>query len=196
MWNLKINNANELTKQKETHRLREWTYDCSGKGRVREFGKVVYTLLYLKWITKRTYCLVHGTLLNVMWQPGWEWGLGENGHTYGWVPLLFTWNCHNIVNQLCSDTKCMLMYVKSLQSCPTRCDPMDCSPPGSSVHMIFQERILEGVVMPFSRVQNKKFKRKRVSILHSCQQCMSDPISPHPLTSTWCYLLTILVSVW
>lgn len=30
------------------------------------------------------------------------------------------------------------------------------------------------------------------------QQCMSDPISPHPLTSTWCYhyILTILVSVW
>ena len=30
-----------------------------------------------------------------------------------------------------------------LQSCPTLCDPMDCSPPGSSVHGILQERILE-----------------------------------------------------
>ena len=29
------------------------------------------------------------------------------------------------------------------QSCPTFCDPMDCSPPGSSVHGILQARILE-----------------------------------------------------
>ena len=34
---------------------------------------------------------------------------------------------------------------KSLQSCPTLCDPMDCSPPGSSVHGIFQARVLEWV---------------------------------------------------
>ena len=32
---------------------------------------------------------------------------------------------------------------KSLQSCPTIFDPMDCSPPGSSVHGILQARILE-----------------------------------------------------
>ena len=32
---------------------------------------------------------------------------------------------------------------KSLQSCPTLCDPMDCRPPGSSVHGIFQARVLE-----------------------------------------------------
>ena len=39
------------------------------------------------------------------------------------------------------------MKVKSerevAQSCPTPCDPMDCSPPGSSVHRIFQARVLE-----------------------------------------------------
>ena len=29
------------------------------------------------------------------------------------------------------------------QSCPTLCDPTDCSPPGSSVHGIFQARVLE-----------------------------------------------------
>ena len=42
-------------------------------------------------------------------------------------------------------------YYQSLQSCPTLCDPMDCRPPGSSVHGILQARILEWVVMPFSR---------------------------------------------
>ena len=34
--------------------------------------------------------------------------------------------------------------------CRTLCDPMDCSLPGSSVHGIFQARILEQVAMPFS----------------------------------------------
>ena len=37
------------------------------------------------------------------------------------------------------------------QSCPTLCDPMDCSPPVSSVHGILQARILEWVAIPFSR---------------------------------------------
>ena len=37
------------------------------------------------------------------------------------------------------------------QLSPTLCDPMDCSLPGSSVHEIFQERILEWVAISFSR---------------------------------------------
>ena len=36
-------------------------------------------------------------------------------------------------------------------SCPTLCDPMDCSPPGSSVHGLFQARILEWVAISFAR---------------------------------------------
>ena len=43
---------------------------------------------------------------------------------------------------------CMLSHV---QSCLTLCDPMDCSPPGSSVHGILRTRILEWVAMPSSR---------------------------------------------
>ena len=37
------------------------------------------------------------------------------------------------------------------QSCPALCDPMDCSLPGSSIHGIFQARILEWVAISFSR---------------------------------------------
>ena len=37
------------------------------------------------------------------------------------------------------------------QSCLTHCDPMDCSPPGSSIHGILQAGMLEWVAMPFSR---------------------------------------------
>ena len=38
-----------------------------------------------------------------------------------------------------------------LQSCLTLCDPIDCNPPGSSIHGILQARILECVAMPSSR---------------------------------------------
>ena len=43
------------------------------------------------------------------------------------------------------------MYVLVIQSCPTLCDPVDCSPPGSSVPGILQARTLEWVAMPSSR---------------------------------------------
>ena len=39
---------------------------------------------------------------------------------------------------------------KSLQSCPTLCNPMDCSPPGSSAHGSFQAAVLERVASAFS----------------------------------------------
>ena len=39
-------------------------------------------------------------------------------------------------------------YVAWLQSCPTLCDPMDCSPPGSSVHGILQQEYWSGVPFP------------------------------------------------
>ena len=46
---------------------------------------------------------------------------------------------------------------KSLQLCPTLCDPRDGSPPGSSIHGIFQARVLEwGAIAFFSRSQKRK----------------------------------------
>ena len=44
-----------------------------------------------------------------------------------------------------------LTHTQVAQSCPTLCDPMDCSPPGSSVHGIIQARILEWVAVYFSK---------------------------------------------
>ena len=48
--------------------------------------------------------------------------------------------------------QCMKVKSKSevTQSCPTLRDPMDCSPPGSSAHGIFQARVLEWVAIAFS----------------------------------------------
>ena len=42
-------------------------------------------------------------------------------------------------------------YVLVTQSCPTLCEPLECSPPGSSVRGIFQVRLLEWVAIYFSR---------------------------------------------
>ena len=48
--------------------------------------------------------------------------------------------------------QCMKVKSESevAQSCPTHSDPMDCSPPGSSVHVIFQARLQEWVAIAFS----------------------------------------------
>ena len=43
---------------------------------------------------------------------------------------------------------------KVAQSCPTLCNPMDCSLPGSSVHGIFQARVLEWGAIAFSKGDN------------------------------------------
>ena len=51
------------------------------------------------------------------------------------------------------------------QSYLTLCDPMDCSLSGSSVHGIFQARILEWVAIPFSRGSSQP--RDPTSLLHS-----------------------------
>ena len=44
-----------------------------------------------------------------------------------------------------------LLRAKWLQSCSTHSNLMDCSPPGSSIHGVFQARIVEWVVISFSR---------------------------------------------
>ena len=51
------------------------------------------------------------------------------------------------------------------QSCPTLCDPMDCSPPGFSVHGILQARILEWVAISFSRGSSQPKDQTHISCI-------------------------------
>ena len=49
------------------------------------------------------------------------------------------------------------------QSCPTLCNPMDCSPPGSSVHGIFQARVLERGAIAFS---GRLYRHPLIEVIH------------------------------
>ena len=72
--------------------------------------------------------------------------------------------------------QCMKMKSESevAQLCPTLSDPTDCSPPGSSVHGIFQARVLEWDAIAFvedSPEKTSKFKRhlKTFTIPNLCE---------------------------
>ena len=51
------------------------------------------------------------------------------------------------------------------QSCPTLCNPVDCSPPGSSVHGILQARILQWVAISFSRGSSQPRDQTQISLV-------------------------------
>ena len=70
---------------------------------------------------------------------------------------------------------------KSLQSCPTLCDPIDGSPPGSPVPGILQARTLEWVAISFSNAGKWKSESEKVKWSRSV---VSDPQWPHGLQPT------------
>ena len=59
------------------------------------------------------------------------------------------------------------LHAKLLPSCPPLCNPMNCSPPGSSVRGILQARILEWVAISFSRASSGLRERTCVSCIAS-----------------------------
>ena len=65
------------------------------------------------------------------------------------------------------------------QSCPTLCDPMDCSPPGSSVRGILQARILEWIAMPYSKGSSQP--RDRTQVFSPLRADLSHQGSPRIL---------------
>ena len=71
------------------------------------------------------------------------------------------------------------MGAKSFQPCPTLCTPMDCCPPGSSVHGILQAWILEWIAMPSSRESSRPRDRSCISLWHLLHwQEGSLPLAP------------------
>ena len=66
------------------------------------------------------------------------------------------------------------------QSCLTLCDPMECSPPGSSVHGILQARTLERVAMPSSRGSSRVRDRTCMSRVSSIATWEAPLLASHP----------------
>ena len=99
----------------------------------------------IKWISM----ILLSHLVKASWNSTYPWLRVSKRLTFKQIPLIvytiwlrisFTWS--NIAATAAA---------KSLQSCPTLRDPMDCSPPGSSIHGIFQARVLEWGAIAFSR---------------------------------------------
>ena len=86
MWNLKRNDTNECTYKTETHRLRKQTHVCWSEAIVQDFGKVMYTLLYSKWMTNKDllYSTWNSAQCYVAVWMGGEFG-GEWIHVYVWL---------------------------------------------------------------------------------------------------------------
>ena len=72
--------------------------------------------------------------------------MGEQQHQSFTIQMLFIWKWSEVP-----------------QSCLTLCDPTDCILPGSSVHAIFQEIVLEWIAISFSRGSSQPRARTQVS---------------------------------
>ena len=70
------------------------------------------------------------------------------------------------------------MCAKSLQSCPTLCDPMDYSLPGPSVHEILQASILKWVAFPFSRGSSQPRDQTPIFGVSCIGRLFLNPLAP------------------
>ena len=91
---------------------------------------------------------------------------------FGWEKGAFK----NFTTKKKKRTSLRFAAAKSLQSCPTLCDPMDGSPPGSPVPGILQARILEWVAISFFNAW--KWKRK-VKLLSRAQLLVTQWTAAH-----------------
>ena len=133
---------------------------CSGGGPVQRAGTQSEALVFLTAIKISTVCVIidgspGAAPDTVTWLPASskqeEALMGSSPSSQDSLPLkvwmvLLT---NAIKNEKAS--KLLHVHAESLQSWPTLCDPMDHSPPGSSLLGILQARILEWVATPSSR---------------------------------------------
>ena len=111
--------------------------------------------------------------VSIYFKAGWEKEL--RSLKYNWHLTFHTWRTNRLIYKSKKPVYASLPFAlpsqpkrlpKSLQSCPTLCNPVDCSPPGSSVQGIFQTRILEWVAMPSFRESSWPRNQTRFSYPH------------------------------
>ena len=136
----------------EAHESRKLVWLCAPLHPSSLLGKHVLNEQMNEWVGRAWSHFYFGNSVEVAW----------TGIT-GWP------SCHisKLFQQYkaCSELPCR--PVKSLQSCLTLCDPMDCSPPGSSVLLASPGKILEWAAMPSSRGSSRPRDRTRVSYVSS-----------------------------
>ena len=96
----------------------------------------------------------YNTFLCILWNSLWN---------ANWLSLHFM--KQNIYYTDCGRHNNADAAAKSLQSCPTLCDPIDGSPPGSPIPGILQARTLEWVAISFSNAWKWKVKGKSLSLV-------------------------------
>ena len=102
-----------------------------------EIGTDINTRLCIKYITNDNLLYSTEILFNAVWWPRLEENIKKNGYAAA--------------------------AAKSLQSCPTLCDPIDGSHSGSPIPGILQARTLEWVAVSFSNAWKWKVKAKLLS---------------------------------
>ena len=110
------------------------------------------------WLT--SLCIIGSSFIHLIRSDSNVWKLSQRGEftcpksgknkwkRSGFEPVCQGLNKSTFFHTICPSQ--MIAAAKSCQSCLTLSDPMDCSLPGSSIHGIFQARILEWVARGFS----------------------------------------------
>ena len=106
---------------------------------IKRHGGYRCKLLYMGWISNKV--LLHSTGNYIQYPV-----INHNGKEYKKKCMYVCVYIYIYSNHFAAAAA-----AKSLQSCPTLCDPMDCSLPGCSTHGIFQARVLELVAIVFSK---------------------------------------------
>ena len=117
--------------------------------------------------------------LHAMWET-WVWSLGredrlEEGMATHSSSLAWRIPMDRGVRQVTVHRVAAAAAAKSLQSCPTLCDPIDGSPPGSPVPGILEARTLEWVAISFSY----SWVKSESEVTQSCPT-LSDPMDCSP----------------
>ena len=143
--------------------LIKWTWVWANSGRYRE-GQGSLACCS-SWGHKEWD--LTGLLNNNLYSLGFSthmvtWSSNRNNYTSSFQIYTHLGICLCLIT-LARTSSTILNSAKSLQSCPTLCDPIDGSPPGSHVPGIFQARTLEWVAISFSSALKWKVKAKSLS---------------------------------
>ena len=141
------------------------------------------------WLTRETFHMKSSL-------PGFRsnWLKGR------WCPVKFC----NFLLLYCLYLKHSGYASEVTQSCLTLCDPVDCNPPGSSVHGILQARILEWVAISFSRGSSRPGDQTQVSCtagrrvkLWATRDLLGSIPSPSIVQKSWySAVVTSSIIVW